>query len=279
MPGKGGLWRLAPVYEIETRSPEQIQADIINRGVSEKKKPASQARRTRNKRKRYESEESEEEQDYQDEEDGADFGRFSMSNTPRKRHSPVKQPQSAPPTASSFRHAHSSPGQVTGNHHQHNNNSNIVESTGGTLVNSPFVTTTKLNPHEYQGTHLMDTLANIALSAEAHTFDWSLNSSADTAPSAPSLLTFSGISGAAKQWPNSATSINNTTTTTTKSIPIQLPPKKYHTQFRNHHHQLPPPPTAAAAGMMLMNPLVAEQTLFQATGGRDLGGNPDSDLI
>ncbi|KAJ3359690.1 hypothetical protein HDU91_004837 [Kappamyces sp. JEL0680] len=124
MPGKGGLWRLTPHFEIETRSPEAIQAEIDSR--SEK--------RAKSKKRRSTKQESDDEDEYR-----------SVASTPRKRQQ-INHPIS----------------------HK------TVETTAGTLVNSPFTSTTPkhLNPEEYQGTHLMDTLANIALSAEAHNFEW-----------------------------------------------------------------------------------------------------------
>lgn len=235
MPGKGGLWRLAPVYEIETRSSDQIQADTFNHGV-EKKRPGQGKRR---RKRKYESDDESEQDDERNGEDDEEFGRYSMSNTPRKRVMPVKMPQSAP-SFSSHPHRNSTRQKATGNHQN-----NTVESTGGTLVNSPFVTTSKLNPNEYQGNHLMDTLANIALSAEAHNYDWSSATSFSfgnnaSAPPPP-------------KWQNPSPSA---------ILSIQLPPKKYHTQFRNN--KLPPHAPSAPAGMML-NPLVGGQTLFQAT--------------
>ena len=282
MPGKGGLWRLTPAYEIETRSSEEIQAEINSRDSFEKKKPANQSKRIRKRKRKYDSDDDEIGSENSHE---SDFGAsFSMSNTPRKRHTPVKMiPQSAPPSTNHYsfhKEALSA-----------NKNNNSIESTGGTLVNSPFVTTSKLNPHEYQGTHLMDTLANIALSAEAHNYEWISTISAppstvSLSSSVPSLSSFHGVPGGKPWYPTTCgtrTGSIQSVQSVPVSLPIPLPPKKHHTaQFRKSQ---PVPPAqivshhGVGVGGMMLNPLVAEQTLFQASGASRNTGLLDSELL
>lgn len=179
-PGKGGLWRLTPMFEIETRSGSFNSSSSSSSSHSSKQKGGPSGRKSSNKggkRKRstryndFDDEEDEESVDFEMGDDDDEFNVYekaSVSNTPRKRFAPSNASVSLPTTPATTTSSSQKQSTTTTT-----TTAKFVESTGGTLVNSPFVTTTtKLNPQEYQGTHLMDTLANIALSAEAHNYDW-----------------------------------------------------------------------------------------------------------
>jgi hypothetical protein len=188
------------MYEIETRSPEAIQAEINSRMEKRQKK-----RRTWQK-----------EEDDDDEEE-----EFRVQITPRKR-----QRESMPRVSLSNRKV----------------SATVVQEPTETLVNSPSVKTSTVKVksesfHEsegYQGTHLMDTLANIALSAEAHNFDWLQQN---------------------EQWPNNST------------VVVDEPNQEKIASFLSHgfmyHPELRVKQTDIVPVPVLLNGHLGEQTLQQ----------------